>query len=188
MTGGKTSVLDETKKRLPDCVIVGDLAMQAAVAVGVVEFADYVEVTVASRLVFYVAGRRLQVSNLRYHFPVTLCTLAVDEKCTIMPDQIVRNYSVHKSAIRTNTHAIRILFRDSGYGNDVTLTFQPRSDMFSDDCWLVEQVPYEKLRILVDEWDTTMRPWVDEPTMHAQLCEQAAIIGQSIMTGIGGSR
>jgi len=147
------SWVTETKKRLPDRLAVGDLAMQAAVAVGVVEFADYVEITAASRPIIRVVNHRIQVSDLRYHFPVTLCTLAADEKCTIMPDQIVRNYSARKSAIRTNVQATRILFRDSGYGNDVTLTWQPRSDMFSEDYWLVEQVPYEKpkLNFLVDE-------------------------------------
>lgn len=151
------SGVTKTKKRLPDRLAVGDLAMQAAVAVGVVEFADYVEITAASRPIVRVVNHRIQVSDLRYHFPVTLCTLAADEKCTIMPDQIVRNYSVRKSAIRTNIQATRILFRDSGFGNDVTLTWQPRSDMFSDDCWLVEQVPYveKKALTLDDVWDST---------------------------------
>jgi len=155
MSWGKTSVLDETKKRLPDQIGVNDLNSFSIRCGAVTEFGDYVEVELNTPLgvMMGIAGSRFRVEDLRYHLPKTVATLAIDENCTLYPTLLTRQLGPDRPLIGTRIQATRILFRDSGYGNDVTLTWQPRSDMFSDDCWLVEQVPYEKpkLNFLVDE-------------------------------------
>lgn len=149
------SWINEDKRRIPDQISVSDLNSFSIRCGTVTEFDDYVEVdlTTPSGVNMEILGTRFRVADLRYHLPKTVATLAIDGNCTLLPHILTRQLVPDRRFIRTNVQTIRILFRDSGYGNDVTLTWQPRSDMFSEDCWLVEQVPYDKptLNFLVDE-------------------------------------
>ena len=133
-------------KRLPDIIhSVKTVVVPSAFLRSeddVVEFEDYVQVHMDSVTRLTVEGASFNISALRYHFPRSLAALALDRRCAVTPWIVTRlNGTAHP--MHNNVQASRILFRDTGYGNDVTLTFRPRSDMFSDDCWLVEQVPYE---------------------------------------------